>query len=246
MEYTAGTVLITGAARGIGRACAFRFAQAGFRLLLNTRTSAAQLEDLCAELSARFGAVCLTSIGDAGDEVYVKELFQELNRLGGRLDVLVNNAGVSIVGLLQDMSLDEWNRIISSNLTSAFLCCRSAIPLFLHQGGGSIINVSSVWGNTGASCEAAYSATKGGINALTKALARELAPSHIRINAAAFGAIDTEMNGHLSIEERRSLEEEIPAGRYGTPEEAAELIYDLAVNHAYLTGQIVTMDGAWT
>lgn len=246
MEYTGKTVLITGAARGIGRACAVRFAQAGFRLLLNTRTSTEQLEQLYTELTSRFHAVCRTSVGDVGDEAYVDELFLELHHLGGSLDVLVNNAGISLVGLFQDMTLDEWNRMISSNLTSAFLCSRSAIPLFLRQGHGSIVNVSSVWGNAGASCEAAYSATKGGINSLTKALARELAPSHIRVNAAAFGAIDTEMNNHLTAEERQSLEDEIPAGRYGTPSEAAELIYDLAVNHPYLTGQIVTMDGAWT
>lgn len=246
MEYNTKTVLITGAARGIGRACAVRFAQEGFRLLLNTRTSTAQLAALQEELFSRFGAVCRISTGDVAEERYVAELFRELDSLGGHLDVLVNNAGISLVGLLQDMSMEEWNRIVSSNLSSVFLCCRSAVPLFLRQGHGSIVNVSSVWGSEGASCETAYSATKGGINAFTKALGKELAPSGIRVNAAAFGAIDTEMNSHLTAEDRRALEEEIPAGRYGTAEEAAELIYDLAVHHSYLTGQIVTMDGGWT
>lgn len=242
---SAKTVIITGAARGIGRACAVRFASEGCRLLLNTRQSKELLAALADELKERFGAVCRISVGDVGDEAYVRELFGELAQLSGSLDALINNAGISLVGLLQDMSLEEWNRIVSANLTSVFLCSRAAIPYFLRQGCGSIVNVSSVWGIAGASCEAAYSATKGGVNAFTKALAKELAPSGIRVNAAAFGAIDTEMNAHLSPGERCALEEEIPAGRYGTPREAAELIRDLAFGHPYLTGQVIAMDGGW-
>ena len=126
-----------------------------------------------------------------------------------------------------------------------FLTCRAAIPLFLRQGGGSILNVSSVWGLAGASCEAAYSAAKGAVNSFTRALGKELAPSGIRVNAVAFGAVDTSMNQFLSPEERRALEEEIPAGRFGTPAEAGALIADLSLNHPYLTGQVITMDGAW-
>ncbi|MDO4620254.1 MAG: SDR family oxidoreductase, partial [Lachnospiraceae bacterium] len=129
---------------------------------------------------------------------------------------------------------------------SAFLTMREAIPLMLQKHSGSVVNVSSVWGNVGGACEAAYSASKGGLNTLTKAAAQELAPSGIRVNAAAFGAIDTVMNARLSEEEVLSLTEEIPLGRMGRTDEAAELIYDLAVRYTYITGQIVTMDGGWT
>ena len=143
------------------------------------------------------------------------------------------------------MTLDQWNRLLQTNITSMFLTCRAAVPLFLRQGGGSILNVSSVWGTAGASCEAAYSASKGAVNAFTKALGKELAPSKIRVNAIAFGAIDTSMNRFLSPEERADLEEEIPAGRFGTTAEAGALIADIALNHPYLTAQVLTMDGGW-
>lgn len=143
------------------------------------------------------------------------------------------------------MSNEEWHRVMGINLDSVFYCCREAIPYMLSKKSGSIVNVSSVWGNIGASMEVAYSASKGAVNSFTKALAKELAPSNIRVNAAAFGTIDTRMNSCFSAEERTALEEEIPIGRYGTTEEAAECIYRLATAPAYLTGQILTMDGGW-
>ena len=167
-----------------------------------------------------------------------------MERFGG-IDILINNAGISHIGLLGDMSNEEWHRVMGINLDSVFYCCREAIPYMLSKKSGSIINVSSVWGNIGASMEVAYSASKGAVNSFTKALAKELAPSNIRVNAAAFGTIDTRMNSCFSAEERTALEEEIPIGRYGTPQEAAECIYRLATAPAYLTGQIITMDGGW-
>lgn len=239
-------VLITGASHGIGRATARAFASHGYPLILNGFRSPKALKDLGEELRKQYHVLCETTIGDAGDASYVQNLFEELDARNISPEILVNNAGMAHIGLFQDMSPDEWQRILNTNLTSCFLFCRSAIPRMLRRGTGSIINVSSVWGNVGASCEAAYSATKGGINALTRALAKELAPSHIRCNAVAFGAIDTAMNHFLDQEETASLLDEIPAGRMGTPGEAAALIYDLAVNHPYLTGQVVTMDGGWT
>ncbi len=139
------------------------------------------------------------------------------------LDVLVNNAGISYIGLLQDMTPEEWDRVLSTNLTSCFLTCRLAVPLMVHAKKGRILNISSVWGAAGASTEAAYSASKGAVNSLTKALAKELAPSNIQVNALACGVIDTDMNRCFSEEERQALMEEIPAGRFGTPEEAAVL-----------------------
>lgn len=235
-----GLVIVTGASRGIGRAAARAFASLGMTVLATARTES----DL---RSLRDETGCEILPGDVSDEDFVKRLFAETEKLTASrpFTALVNNAGISRIGLLQDMSLASWNEILRVNLTSMFLTSREAIPLFLRQGSGSIVNVSSVWGNVGASCEVAYSATKGGVNSFTRALAKELAPSGIRVNAAAFGTIDTEMNSFLDAEDRKNLEEEIGMGRFGTPEEAADLIADLALHHPYLTGQVVTMDGAW-
>jgi 3-oxoacyl-[acyl-carrier protein] reductase len=175
-----------------------------------------------------------------------EELFKTIRKHYGSLDVLVNNAGISYIGLLQDMTSADWDRIIRTNLTSVFNCCKLAIPEMLSAGHGKIVNISSVWGNVGASCEVAYSATKGGINAFTKALAKELAPSNIQVNAVACGAIDTEMNRWLDEDELIGLVDEIPAGRLGRAEEVADLVYHLGYKNAYLTGQIISLDGGWT
>lgn len=238
-------ILITGASHGIGRAAALAFARAGYSILAVARNKDHSLEALRQEILQDLPSVeCLIQAGDVGNEAFIRELFSFLAEHGS-LKALVNNAGISQIGLLQEMSLDQWNRMFQTNVTSLFLTCRAAIPLFLQAGQGSIVNISSVWGSVGASCEVAYSATKGAINSFTRALAKELAPSGIRVNAAAFGAIDTSMNSFLSPEERSQLEEEIPMGRYGSPQEAADLVLGLALHHPYLTGQVVTMDGGW-
>lgn len=161
------------------------------------------------------------------------------------LDVLINNAGVSYIGLLTDMSNSEWEHIIQTNLSSVFYCCRHAIPPMVARKSGKIINVSSMWGTSGASCEAAYSASKAGVNGLTKALAKELAPSNIQVNAVACGVIDTAMNQRLTIEERKDLEEEIPMGRFGTTDEVASIIWDIANASPYMTGQVIGIDGGY-
>ena len=235
------TALITGASRGIGRACAIAFAAAGYNLHLNCMHSAEKLITLAGELTETYHISCRTHIGDIGNFSFVEKMFKEIHRL----DVLVNNAGISYIGLLQDMTPSEWDSVMSTNLTSCFYTSKCAIPLMLAQGHGRILNVSSIWGNTGGSTEVAYSAAKGGLNAFTRALAKELAPSNIQVNAAAFGVIDTDMNRCFSPEEKEALQEEIPAGRMGTPEEAAALLLQLAQSPDYLTGQIITMDGAF-
>ena len=143
------------------------------------------------------------------------------------------------------MTDDEWNRIIQTNLSSVFYCCRAAIPYMVSQKQGRIINISSMWGTVGASCEVAYSTAKSGIHGLTKALAKELAPSNIQVNAVACGVIDTEMNARLDLDERMALQDEIPAGRFGSPEETAELILQLAQFPTYVTGQILGIDGGF-
>ena len=157
-----------------------------------------------------------------------EELFSQIRTQFGGVDVLVNNAGISYIGLLQDMKSEEWDRIIRTNLTSVFNCCKLAIPYMVRQQQGKIVNISSVWGVTGASCETAYSATKGGVGALTMALAKELAPSNIQVNAVACGAIDTQMNQWMSEEEMLALVDEIPAGRLGRAEEVADFVYHLS------------------
>ena len=232
------TALITGASRGIGKAIALRLAGEGFRLVICARDKVPLLEAK-KELLA-LGAPCLAVAADVSDPAACQKLFEEAQATFGSVNILVNNAGISHIGLLQDMDNDQWNTLIGTNLSSVFYCCRLAIPSMIAAKNGRILNISSVWGNAGASC-----ASKGGVNALTKALAKELAPSKIQVNALACGAIDTDMNRFLSEEDRAALAEEIPAGRLGTVTEAADMAWQLLRAPDYLTGQIVTLDGGW-
>ena len=238
-------VLITGASRGIGAAIAHRFAKEGYMLVINCSKSETALLQLKEELENIHHIPVLASVGNISDSDYVTRLFAHVKEQFNGVDILINNAGISHIGLLTDTSFEEWDTIIHTNLSSAFYTSKLAIPYMLSKKSGKIINISSVWGNAGASMEVAYSASKGGINSFTKALAKELAPSNIQVNAIACGCIDTAMNQCFSSEERASLEDEIPAGRFGTPEEVAELVYSLSSNHNYLTGQIITFDGGW-
>jgi len=244
-DYNTGkTVLVTGSSRGIGKAIALKFAKEGYNVVINCVKNAESLNRTKSEIE-KYSVSCLAFIGDMGSYDKAGELFDLIKKQFGTIDVLVNNAGISYVGLLTDMTPEDWNRVITTNLTSVFNLCSLAIPDMVANKRGSIINISSVWGSVGASCEVAYSASKGGINAFTKALAKELAPSNIRVNAIACGAIDTEMNNFLSDEEMQKLKEEIPAGRLGRPEEVADLAYCLAEKNEYLTGQIIGLDGGW-
>lgn len=238
------TVLVTGASRGIGKAIALKFAEQGYNVVVNCLRSREKLEKTASQIE-NFGAECMSFVGDMGDLRQTEQLFEAMHNRFGAVDVVVNNAGISRIGLLQDVSEKEWEEILRTNLTSVFHCSKLAITDMLQKGGGKIINISSVWGVTGASMEVAYSTTKGGINAFTKALAKELAPSNIQVNAVACGAIDTEMNSFLTDEELQMLCEEIPAGRMGTTKEVAELVYGLAGEGSYLTGQIIGLDGGW-
>ena len=238
------TVLVTGASRGIGKAIAVKFAKKGYNVVISCVRREEQLLQTKKEIES-FQVSCLSYLGDMGVAENCAELFKKIRKQFGGLDVLVNNAGISYIGLLQDMKPEDWELILRTNLTSVFNCCKLAIPMMLEKKQGKIINISSVWGVCGASCEAAYSATKGGVNALTKALAKELAPSNIQVNAIACGAIDTEMNHFLDEEELIGLIEEIPAGRLGRAEEVADLAYHLGYKENYLTGQVIGLDGGW-
>lgn len=238
------TVLVTGSSRGIGKAIAIKFAKKGYNVIINCVKNKELLEKVKKEIEG-YQCSCLSFVGDIGDYETAQDLFEKIRNMYGHLDVLVNNAGLSYIGLFSDMKKDEWDTIIQTNLTTCFNCCNLAIPSMVNEKRGKIINISSVWGQVGASCEVAYSATKGGMNALTKALAKELAPSNIQVNAIACGAIDTEMNHFLEDEELIALIEEIPSNRLGRAEEVADLVYQLTHKNEYLTGQVINLDGGW-
>ncbi len=233
--------LITGASRGIGAAAAKALAQDGHDLFLVCKSSGEALEKVAREVSQRYGICCETALCDVSKADQVETMIKK----AGEIHVLINNAAISYVGLLTDMSLEEWQQVMDTNLNALFYTCRLVVPQMVHRKAGKILNISSVWGNAGASMEVAYSASKGGVNSFTKALARELAPSNIQVNALAFGVIDTEMNACFSEEEIRMLEDEIPVGRMGTAQEAGEMIRLMVNAPGYLTGQILTMDGGW-
>lgn len=239
------TVLVTGASRGIGKSTALYFAARGYHVFLNCCTSVSDLNKVKHTIETSYHGSCDIVLGNVGKPDETDQIFRHIYSTCSYLDVLINNAGVSYIGLLTDMSNSEWEHIIQTNLSSVFYCCRHAIPPMVARKSGKIINVSSMWGTSGASCEAAYSASKAGVNGLTKALAKELAPSNIQVNAIACGAIDTEMNHFLHREDLIGLMEDIPAGRLGKAEEVADLAYHLGYKESYLTGQIIGLDGGW-
>lgn len=239
------TVLITGASRGIGRACTIKFAKEGYFVYLNYRSSTEKMKEVAKALDEILGAEYSILQGDVGSSSDVENMFAQIEKEGRHIDVLINNAGMAHMGLLHDMTDQEWHRILNTNLSSVFYCCRKAIPGMLRAGGGVILNVSSMWGRVGASYEVAYSASKAGVNGLTKALAKELAPNNIQVNAIAFGVIDTDMNQMLSKEDRESLAYDIPIGRFASPKEAAQIIWDTVNTPFYMTGQIIGFDGGY-
>lgn len=246
------TIWITGASRGIGRAIALQIAEQYYieeiplHLVINSRHDDSDLNALAETLTSK-NAHVLKLVGDVASEADRASMLTAIHEHFGHIDILINNAGIAHIGLLQDMSAPEISALLSANLTSAIALSALVVPdLLKSHANPRIINISSVWGNIGASCEAVYSASKGGINAFTKALAKELAPSHIPVNAVSCGLIDTGMNAHLSGEELQALFNEIPAGRAGKPSEVAELVCMLLNATDYLTGQIISLDGGWT
>lgn len=238
------TVVVTGASRGIGRAVSIYYAQNGFNVCICCRKNSEMLEKVRQEI-LNYGVECIAYTGDIGNFQKCETFFKLIAQSYSKIDILVNNAGISHIGLLQDMSPDEWHNIVEANLTSVFNCCKLAIPIMLSRHSGKIVNISSVWGCVGASTEVAYSATKGGINSFTKALAKELAPSNIQVNAIACGIIDTDMNSFLNDDELQSVLDEVPAGRIGKPEDVAKLAFDITNTSDYLTGQVIKLDGGW-
>ena len=237
------SILITGASRGLGRALAVACAESGAytRIVITCRKDREGLEETARRVLQAGAPLCIPALCDAGDAAAAERLRREY----GPVDVLVNNAGISRTGLLTDMSPEEWDEVIRTNLTSVFNTCHAYVPDMVRARRGKILNVSSVWGQAGASCEVAYSASKGGVDAFTRALAKELAPSHIQVNAVAPGMVDTAMNGHLSEKETAEIRDQIPAGYIASPEEAARAILKLLEMPEYFNGQVVRLDGCW-
>ncbi|MBR1443055.1 MAG: 3-oxoacyl-ACP reductase FabG [Firmicutes bacterium] len=233
-------VLITGASRGIGKATAKEFAKSGHHVIINSR-NISELKKTADELGKINEHISYYPC-DVSDYNEVKKMFDSI----GSVDVLVNNAGTAYLGLFNTMTPSDLRKIIDLDLISVLNCTHIAIQSMINKKSGSIINVSSMWGICGASCEAVYSAAKGGINAFTKALGKELAPSGIRVNAVACGVIDTKMNDCLVPEEKAALEEDIPLGRMGRPEEIAKTICFLAGEESsYITGEVIKIDGGF-
>lgn len=239
------TVIITGASKGIGAATAILFAEKGWNVVVCYNDSFESAKLLTRSLSERGYSVMAFKVNVANKaetELMIKETLYRF----GSVDVIVNNAGVSHIGLITETDEFDSNKIFDINLKGVYNCCRAVTPTMVNQKSGKIINITSMWGEVGASCEVAYSAAKAGVIGLTKALAKELAPSGITVNAVSPGLIETSMNSHLSIEELAEFVDEIPLGRMGETYEVAQAIYFLASENAdYITGQVLSVNGGY-
>lgn len=233
------TVFITGGSRGIGAAAAEVFYENGYNVVINYNNS----EKHALELSGKMpGSLVLK--GDISKEADVKSMIDKAINHFGRIDVLINNAGVSTVKLLTDTTLEEWEKLFSINVTGTFLAAKYAAKHMISNHSGKIINISSIWGISGASMECCYSASKGAVIAFTKALAKELGPSGITVNCLAPGFIDTDMNKDISPEDAASFCEDTPLGRMGKTQDVAKALLFLASDSAdFITGQIIGCDG---
>lgn len=240
----APTVLITGASRGIGAATARLFAQEGWDVAVNFNFSQCEAERLVHELR-ELGGKAVPIQADVSVPEEAARMVREAEAALGALDALVCNAGIALPQqLLTDTTDEQWHTLLSTDLDGMFYTLRAAVPGMVRQKRGAIVTVSSMWGVTGGSCEVPYSAAKAGVIGLTKSLAKELGPSQLRVNCVAPGAVDTDMNGHLSAEDLAVLGEETPLGRMGTPEEIAQAVYFLATERAsFITGQVLRVDG---
>lgn len=239
------TVLITGASRGIGAAAAKLFAKNGYAVAVNYCRSEDAANRLCSELRTN-GAWAEAYRANVSSSADVLHMFTQISNHFGSIDVLVNNAGIAAQKLFSDITEAEWDSVFDVNIKGMFNCCKAVLPGMIHKKSGRIINISSIWGICGASCEVHYSASKAAVIGFTKALAKETGPSGITVNCIAPGIIDTEMNGALTETDRHDLMEETPLGRFGTPEEVAKSILFLAGDDAgFITGQVISPNGGF-
>lgn len=239
------TAFVSGASRGIGRAVSLKLASLGYDLALNYQNNHAAAQNVCTE-AQKYGVKVLLLPADIADEQAVKAMFKQITATFGGIDVLVNNAGIAEQLLFQDITYEKWRRMFAVTADGAFFTIQNALPFMLKQKNGRIINISSMWGEVGASCEVHYSAAKGALIAMTKALAKELGPSGITVNCIAPGVIDTDMNKNLTAEELAELSAETPLGRLGTAEDIACATAFLASAQAgFITGQVIGVNGGF-
>lgn len=246
IDLSGKVALITGGSRGIGRAIAIELSKAGAVVAFSYKVNYEEAMKTLDIIKAHGGSgICIQA--DVSNYTSSKSLIEQVLQHYDKIDILVNNAGISKLGLLIDVSEQEIEEILGVNLKGTIYCCKHALNYMMYKKTGVIINISSIWGNTGASCEAIYSASKGGINSFTKALAKEAGYSSVRVNAISPGVIETEMNNWMSIEEKQALIDEIPFGRFGKAEDIGKLAVFLASDKAsYINGQIITVDGGLT
>ena len=237
------TAVITGAAKGIGAAIAVAFAKSGYKVVINYNKSEDRARQLCQILNDTYPceAVCIQA--DVSTYDGAKKLISESLSAFGDIDVLVNNAGIAQQKLFTDISNDDWQAMINTNLSSVFYTSREVVPFMVSRKQGSIVNISSIWGETGGSCEVHYSATKAGVIGLTKALAKELAPSGITVNCVCPGVIRTDMLNSFTADDLKALAEETPVMRLGTPKDVADAVLYLGTNSGFVTGQVLGVNG---
>lgn len=239
------TILITGSSRGIGAETARLFAQNGYNVVINYNSSKIEAQGLLNEL-LKINSNVIAIKANVANEIEVKNMFLKIKETFGQVDVLVNNAGISKIGVITDFTENDWDNMFAVNVKGAFFCIKEAIPMMLSKGKGKIINISSMWGISGGSCEVCYSSTKSALIGLTKSLAKELGPSHINVNCIAPGVIATEMNSLLSDEDLNVLKDETPLMRIGTPLDVAKGIMFLSEDSSdFITGQVISIDGGF-
>lgn len=231
--------IVSGGSRGIGASIVETLASSGFNVVLNYRFSADKANDIASKFSN-----VVTFQADVSDYAQVKSLVDFTISKFGRIDLLVNNAGIDFINTLSDTSDSDFDKVLKNNLYSAFYLSKEVSPYMINAKSGLIINISSIWGIVGASCEMAYSVSKAGLDAMTKSLAKELGPSNIRVNSVAPGIIDTDMNSFLSKEELSEIVNDIPLERIGLPSDVADTVLFLEKN-SYITGQVIQVTGGW-
>lgn len=236
-------VVVTGGSRGIGAQIVKTLANENYKVILNYNNSKEQAEKIQQELLEQGKEIEIIKADVSKREENEKLIQFAINKFN-KIDVLINNAGISQEGLFTDVTEEEWQKIINTNLNSVFYCNQQALKYMIPEQQGCIINISSIWGETGASCEVAYSTTKAAINGMTKALAKEVGPSNIRVNAIAPGIIDTDMNRNLTNEELEPIKEQIPLNKIGKALDIAKCVKWL-IEDEYTTGQIISINGGW-
>lgn len=240
------TAVVTGASRGIGAACAVALAKSGYNVILGYKVNKERAEQLAEVLVSGYGIAAIAVQADVSDSAQADMLIETAYRNFGRVDVLVNNAGIAQFKLFTEITDEEWSNMIGTNLTGVFNCSRAAAKIMINQKSGSIVNISSMWGQVGASCEVHYSASKAGVIGLTQALAKELAPSGVRVNCVCPGVIKTDMLSEIDEETIDALTHETPIGRIGTPKDIADSVAFLCSDRAeFITGQILPVNGGF-